>query len=217
MGAAAAPSKARSIFNEARAKRVKRVKRIEWNKVSLVVDVAVCSHFAGFIARARLARFARSPGAPNIARTRLVGRVGATLADVVLNSSAVGHEPLPSRTLALVGGTHDRFKRVPAHAVSRACSLGGERDGPSKDGFTGRASGCREASLVLAHWASFTLWRGGKISRPGLAHASSCIISVWGFLLGVGGTRVDEPSNHAILHSVGAGSGRLPVLASRAC
>jgi len=29
---------------------MKRVKRIEWNNVSLVVDVAVCSHFAGFIA-----------------------------------------------------------------------------------------------------------------------------------------------------------------------
>ena len=36
------------IFNEARAKRVKRVKIIEW--VSLVVDEAVCRHFAGFIA-----------------------------------------------------------------------------------------------------------------------------------------------------------------------
>jgi len=173
VGAAAAPSKARSIFNEARAKRVKRVKRIEWNKVSLVVDVAVCSHFAGFIARARLARFARSPGAPNIARTRLVGRVGATLADVVLNSSAVGHEPLPSRTLALVGGTCDRYEGVPAHAVSRACSLSGERDGSSKVGFTGRASGLRITYLVRIQWAIGTLGTCIKISGPRLAHASS--------------------------------------------
>ena len=30
---------------------MKRVKRIEWNNVSLVVDVAVCIYFAGFIAR----------------------------------------------------------------------------------------------------------------------------------------------------------------------
>ena len=46
----AAPSEARRIFNETRAKRVKRVKIIEW--VSLVVDVVmnVCSNFAGFIA-----------------------------------------------------------------------------------------------------------------------------------------------------------------------
>ena len=30
--------------------RTKRAKRIEWGSVSSVVDVAVCSHFAGFIA-----------------------------------------------------------------------------------------------------------------------------------------------------------------------
>jgi len=36
----------RRIFNEARAKRMKRVKIIEWNNVSLVMDVAVCSIFS---------------------------------------------------------------------------------------------------------------------------------------------------------------------------
>ena len=42
-----APSEARRIFKETH-EQTKRAKRIEW--VSLVVDVAFCSHFAGFIA-----------------------------------------------------------------------------------------------------------------------------------------------------------------------
>jgi len=46
----AAPSEARRIFNEGRAKRTKRAKRIGW--VSLVVDEAIMSvvHFARSIA-----------------------------------------------------------------------------------------------------------------------------------------------------------------------
>jgi len=36
-------SEARRIFNEARANQTKRAKRIEWNNVSLVVDVAIMS------------------------------------------------------------------------------------------------------------------------------------------------------------------------------
>ena len=42
-----APSEARRIFKETH-EQTKRAKRIEW--VSLVVDVAVCSHFARSIA-----------------------------------------------------------------------------------------------------------------------------------------------------------------------
>ena len=43
-------------------------------------------------------------GAPNVARARLEGRVGARIADVVVRSVAVGHETLSSWALALVGG-----------------------------------------------------------------------------------------------------------------
>jgi len=81
------------IFNEASAKRVKRVKRIEWNNVSLVVDLAaVCSHFAGFIASfsssSRLARFARSPAQVAVidehALDQLVSRVILLLCTVLV-------------------------------------------------------------------------------------------------------------------------------------
>ena len=43
-------------------------------------------------------------GASVVARTRLVGCVGARITDVVVRSVAVGHETLSSWTLALVGG-----------------------------------------------------------------------------------------------------------------
>ena len=44
------------IFNGAGGRRVKRAKRIriEWNNVSLAVDVAVCSHFAHYHSLAHL-------------------------------------------------------------------------------------------------------------------------------------------------------------------
>ena len=47
---------------------------------------------------------AAAAGAIVVARARFVGRVGARIADVVVRSVAVGHETLPSWTLALVGG-----------------------------------------------------------------------------------------------------------------
>jgi len=54
--------------------------------------------------------------APNVARTRLVVRIGATLADVIVRSIVVGHKLLPSWTLTLVGGDV-LDERGPAHAL----------------------------------------------------------------------------------------------------
>jgi len=92
----AAPSEARRIFNEGRAKRVKRTKRIGWNNVSLVVDGAIMSVAISRTSSRecssskRLSRFARSP-AQNIRGEGFDYRVGI----IVEVADRVGHVGQP--------------------------------------------------------------------------------------------------------------------------
>jgi len=105
-------------------------------------------------------------GAPNVTRIRLVSRVGARIAYVIVRSFAVGHETLSGWTLALVGVVLDERGPAPSEVGAKRRAKGVSLESGSYSRLLqGSLAHLHTQSEELVRWVASVIDPARKVSQ----------------------------------------------------